>query len=97
MLLEYRSSMKIRKLYHSNVFHEVAPVDEDLDVVNERQRVMADTDDVIRVIGMRKEYPDGKDVKVNDNKQYKNRIIKMGIRQSLGMDQLQSIHYLMFY
>jgi hypothetical protein len=64
MLLEYRSSMKIRKLYQSNMFNEVGPIDEDFDVVNERQRVDQNTDDVILVHGVRKEYPEGKNVKV---------------------------------
>lgn len=65
LFLEYKSSINIRTLYKSNLYQEVAPADEDIDVTNERHRVATSNDDVIIARGMRKAYPVGKkDVKV---------------------------------
>lgn len=60
LLVEYKDSMKISKLYKSNMFQEVAPDDEDIDVTNERHRVATANGDVIIARGLRKVYPDGK-------------------------------------
>lgn len=64
LLIEYRSSFNITALYRRNVYQEKEQVEEDVDVVKERERVALSREDVVIVRGMRKEYPDGKKAKV---------------------------------
>lgn len=60
MFLEYKSFLKQKKAYKSNIYQEINPLVKDKDVVNKRLRIMNTNNNVIIVCGMRKKYSDRK-------------------------------------